>query len=200
MTTGILVAGGVVLLLGLFLLAVYVPDWDFESESTKAAESALETVTLGRDADLVAEPPTIHKTPEVNTHSDGEPIVVPIVELTLDMDDEPDRAAGYRIAAGVLEAVHPEYSDSHVRNYDVHLVYGDGSWVSQPDKRRIAITPALVERLSREPDFDAHDLRREVETQDDGDDEIPPVAWGEPLDYWHEETSAATTTGATGGI
>lgn len=198
MTTGILIAGGVVLLLVLLLLFVYVPDWDLESESTKAAQSALESVSLGRDADLVAEPPSVYKTPEVNTHRDGDPIVVPIVEVTLDTDDEPDRATGYRIAVGVLETVHPEYSDSHVRNYDIHLVYGDDSWVSQPEKRRIAVTPALTERLSREPDFDAHDLRREVEAQDNGDDEIPPVAWGEPLDYWYSDESsgaAATTSG-----
>ncbi|QSG02087.1 hypothetical protein [Natranaeroarchaeum sulfidigenes] len=198
MTTGILIAGGVVLLLVLIVLFIYVPDWDTTSESTKAAQSALETVALGRDADLVAEPPSVHKTPEVNTHRDGDPIVVPIIEVTLDTDDEPDRATGYRIAAGVLEAVHPEYTDTHVRNYDIHLVQDEDTWVRQPDKCRIAVTPALVERLTREPDFDAQDLQREVEAADDGDDEIPPVAWGEPLDYWHNDGSSAAAVTTTG--
>lgn len=198
MTIGLLIAsGGVLFVVGIIVVA-YVGDW--ESESTEHARAALETVSFGRDDSLVDGDPSIDHVPEVNTHRDGDPIVVPVATVELDADEDPDRASGYRIAAAMLGALHPEYTDSHVRNYDILLAYGDSSWVSGGEKRRIAVTPDLAERLAREPDFDAADLRREVESRDDGDDEIPPVAWGEPLQYRQGDAATSAAAVTTAGV
>jgi len=124
----VIAGGGVVMLVGI-LAAASVSDWNDDAESTEAARVALESISLRRDADLVSEPPSVESTPEVNTHRDGEPIVVPVVEVELATDEEPDRATGYRIAGAVLGAIHPQFADSRVRNYDIHLVYGDDSWI-----------------------------------------------------------------------
>ncbi|MXV61372.1 hypothetical protein GS429_04695 [Natronorubrum sp. JWXQ-INN-674] len=159
------------------------------SDLTTATEEALERCSLGRDADRLAEPPTLDDVYRVNTNRDGEPVFVPLVEIDLETTDEPELAAVYRIAAEVIRAVHPACRDEHVRQYDVVFAYGDTSWWDwDEEQRRIAVRPRDAERLTREPDFGPPELRDRLEELDDGDDEIPPVAWGETLGEWEYYT------------
>lgn len=190
-----LLAGIVVVSIAVIAVIVYV--WDYGSSLTEQPQAALDETDFGRETELLADPPSIESVPKVNTHEDGDPIYVPVIDVTLDSDGEPDRTTAYRIAADVITAVHPRYADTKVRNYDVQFVYGEprlGGLIGTT-KRRIAVTPDLAERLDREPGFGPSELREAIESRDNGDDEIPPVAWGEPLDYWSEE--ASTTTAAT---
>lgn len=176
--------------------------WGGESQSlVDDAQTALENRQFGRDADLFASAPTVDDVASVNTHRDGEPIYVPVIEISLESAEEPDRAAAYRIAAGAVRAVRPALADVHVRHYDVLFSYGETSWTGPwtKEKRRIAVTPRLLERLKREPSFDAAALRSAIEERDDGDDEIPPVAWGDPLpDSYYYETDDWSGAGTTG--
>ncbi|MCU4975217.1 hypothetical protein OB955_21175 [Halobacteria archaeon AArc-m2/3/4] len=181
--------GPTVVAVGTLLLSQW---WSGESGSlADDAQTALENQQFGRDADLFASAPTIDDVASVNTHRDGEPIYVPVIEIALESTEEPDRAAAYRIAAAAVRAVRPALADIHIRHYDVLFSYGETSWTGpwMKEKRRIAVTPRLLERLDREPSFDAAALRSAIEDRDDGDDEIPPVAWGEPLaDSYYYDT------------
>lgn len=147
--------------------------------------AALERCSFGRDRDRLAEPPTLEDVYRVNTTRDGDPVYVPLVEVDLETTDEPDLDAAYRIAVEVVSAVHPVVRDEHVRQYDVVFAYGETSWWDwEGEQRRISLRPEEADRLSCDPGFEAAELRTHLEELDDGDDEIPPVAWGEPLDRW----------------
>lgn len=179
--------------------------WDWETEASKResdAEAALEHASFAGDEDRFASPPTVDDVAEVNTHRDGDPVYVPVIEVDLETTDEPDRDAAYRIAGTICRALRPAFADEHVRHYDVLFAFGERSWWEPREQRRIAVTPALVERLDREPDFDARDLRRAIEAADDGDGEIPPVAWGEPLGnaYYHGSGDDWAAFGASTGF
>lgn len=177
-------------------------DWDWETDASKLeseAGEALERASFGGEARF-SSAPAVDDVATVNTHRDGDPIYVPVVEVALASDD-PDLDAAYRITGAIVTALESVFADEHVRHYDVLFALGDSSWWETADRRRIAVTPDLVARLGREPSFDARDLRRAIEERDDGDDEIPPVAWGEPLDnqYYSERSSGDWAAYGTGG-
>lgn len=158
-----------------------------QSSLQTEGSDALERCSIGRDADLLATQPSLEDVYQVNTNRDGDPVYVPLVEidLALETTDEPDMERVYRIAAAILETLHPRFRDVHVRQYDIVFTYGDTSfWNWEPTQRRIAARPDDAERLTREPGFGPAELREHLETHDDGDDEIPPIAWGETLSEW----------------
>ena len=190
-------------LLSVGLLAGGFWDWEPESSTLEAgARDALERVPFGADADAFESPPQVSDVAEVNAHRDGDPIYVPVIDVDLALE-EPDLAAAYRITGAIVRALRPVFAEDHVRHYDVVFAYGERAWrgFGEKEKRRIAVTPDLVERLDREPSFDDRDLRREIEDRDDGDDEIPPVAWGEPLGHsYYTDYEDWGTWGAFGGF
>ncbi|EMA41753.1 hypothetical protein [Halobiforma nitratireducens] len=157
------------------------------SQSTLPAEvdDALERCSFGRDEDVLAAPPALEGVYQVNTSRDGNPIYVPLVEIDHETTDDPDLDTVYRIVAEIVRTVHPVFRDEHVRHYDVVFAYGETSlWDWEGEQRRVAVRPRQAERLTREPDFGPAALRDRLEELDDGDDEIPPVAWGETLAEW----------------
>ncbi|XVH32369.1 hypothetical protein ACNS7O_04075 [Haloferacaceae archaeon DSL9] len=141
----------------------------------------------------------------VNTHEDGRPIYVPVVFLPLAAESEPDRETVYDDVATVLEAIHPRFADSHVRNYDIVFEYGAPQWggLVERERRRVAVTPDLATRVCTDAWYVGSDLRVDIETRDCGDDGIPPVLWGEPKQYdgvdYDALHVASTTTAVTGG-
>lgn len=172
------------------------------SALTDEATAALDRCTFGADDDRLAEPPELNTVFTVNENRDGDPVLLPWIDVDLTTAADPDRAAAYRIAAEIVEAVHPAFRDEHVRQYDVVFEYGETSLLSwSGDKRLIAVRPRQAERLTREPEFDARALRDRLETLDDGDDEIPPVAWGEPAKEWeYRDDDLSWMFGMGGGI
>lgn len=164
---------------------------DSSALATDAAD-ALERCSFGRDEKRLAEQPTLEDVYRVTTNRDGDPVYVPLVEVALETTDEPDRASVYRIAATIVRQLHPHFRDEHVRQYDVVFAYGETSfWNWEVEKRRIAVRPRQAERLERDPEFGPAELRERLEELDDGDDEIPPVAWGETLgewEYYHDDS------------
>jgi len=185
--------GGGLAVLGGTVLAYYCDGGD---DRAAEVEAALAGDSAPTDAPLRGEP-DVTGAHEVAEHEDGEPVVVPVVRVPLATDD-PGRDGVSRHAAAAVAALHDTFGDAHVRGYDVEFglddaaVGGIGRTV-----RRVAVTPALAERLA-DPDYDHRDLRSDVADGDDGDPGTPPVDWGEPINY-EAEGSAGATVAATAG-
>ncbi|QKG93644.1 hypothetical protein HPS36_12500 [Halorubrum salinarum] len=127
---------------------------------------------------------------EVAEHDDGDPVYVPVVRVPLATAD-PGKDGVYRHAARAAAALHDEFDDAHVRGYDVEFGLDDGS-IGDVGRtvKRVAVTPGLAERL-RDPDYDHRDLRSDVEAGDDGDPGVPPVDWGDAVNYANGSGAAA---------
>ncbi len=110
--------------------------------------------------------------------------VVPVIQVELGSTEPPGTELAFDFVASVLEAVHPELAGAvPVRHYDVQFRFGpDGLLVSR-NCFRVAVTPALADRLLTEETYRTHDLRRDVKAADDGDEETAPVLWGECRSY-----------------
>ena len=132
---------------------------------------------------------------EVAEHDDGDPVYVPVIRIPLATAD-PGRDGVYRHVARAAAALHDEFDDAHVRGYDVEFGLDDGSLgdVGRTVKR-VAVTPELAERL-RDPDYDHRDLRSDVADGDDGDPGVPPVDWGDAMNYASGSGSAAASGAA----
>ncbi|WP_233565399.1 hypothetical protein [Halorubrum sp. Atlit-26R] len=132
---------------------------------------------------------------EVAEHDDGDPVYVPVIRIPLATAD-PGRDGVYRHVARAAAALHDEFDDAHVRGYDVEFGLDDGSLgdVGRTVKR-VAVTPELAERL-RDPDYDHRDLRSDVADGDDGDPGVPPVDWGDAVNYASGSGSAAASGAA----
>jgi len=188
------VAGGVLLLLsGIAALALGSGD----ERVDRVADAVGDDLPDPTDAPLregagVPADPGLH---EVAEHADGDPVYVPVVRVPLATDD-PGMDGAYRHAAAAADALHSEFADAHVRGYDVVFELDDGSvgGVGRTVKR-IAVTPEIAARL-RDPDYDHRDLRSDVRDADDGDPGVPPVDWGDALDYANGGGSAAAAGAA----
>ncbi|MEZ3163284.1 hypothetical protein ABNG03_00065 [Halorubrum sp. RMP-47] len=147
---------------------------------------------IREDADV----PTAAHLHEVATDADGDPVYVPVIRVPLATDD-PGIDGVYRHTADAAAALHEEFDDAHVRGYDVEFGLDDSSLggVGRTVKR-VAVTPELAERL-RDPGYDHRDLRADVAAGDDGDPGVPPVDWGEALNYGTGDGSAAAGAAAT---
>ncbi|WP_290816882.1 hypothetical protein [Halovivax sp.] len=128
-------------------------------------------------------PPRVSELATVGRTDDGAPVVVPIVEVELGSTEPPSEELAFEFVASVLRAIHPELSERSVRHYDVRFRFGPSGLLVSRNCMRIAVTPALAERLVAEDDYRPRDLRRAVRRADDGDEAEAPVLWGECRSY-----------------
>ena len=188
---GALMAGGFALLAGIAVYALRSGD----ERVDRVADALGDDLPSPTDAPLRegTDVPADAALNEVAEHDDGDPVYVPVVRVPLATSD-PGRDGVYRHAAHAAAALHDEFDHAHVRGYDIEFGLDDGSLggVGRTVKR-VAVTPDLAERL-RDPDYDHRDLRRDVEAADDGDPGVPPVDWGDAVDY----TNGGGSTAASG--
>lgn len=126
---------------------------------------------------------------------DGEPVYVPIVHVPLGTTDAPGMGLVFEYVASVLEVVHPLCADVHVRHYDVQFSFGPGGLLVSGECRRVSVPLEMGARVCEEPTYRAHDLRRDVEEGDDGDDTHAPVLWGACEEYDDAPAVAGVTAG-----
>jgi len=133
----------------------------------------------------------------VNEGPDGEPIVVPIARFSLgERVEDPDMELVWRLVPEALRVLHETFGDVFVRHYDVQFTFdGDGLFEAE-ECRRIAAPPEYVEELVTGTTFDGSALRERIKAEDDIDDAIAPVAWGECKDYSNTDNAAVVTGGA----
>ena len=136
----------------------------------------------------------------VNEGPDGEPVVVPIVRLSLPESRAGfDRGAAWSVSPETLRVLHATFDcEVFVRHYAVQFAYDGDVLFEAREVDRIAVTPDTVDRLTTETGLDESALREHVEREDDIDDEIAPVAWRDAVDYG-ESNSAVVVTGAAVG-
>ena len=138
----------------------------------------------------------------VNEGPDGEPVTVPIARFSLGEDVQTlDRDSVWPLVAAAVRAMHESFrrEDVFVRHYDVQFTFDGDELFEAEECRRVAVHPELAEAFVADPDFDADRLRDVVEREDDIDDEIAPVAWGECKDYSANGGMAMVTTHAVVG-
>ncbi|WP_241981497.1 hypothetical protein [Halorubrum sp. GN11_10-6_MGM] len=187
---GAVMAGGFALIAGIAVYALRSSDERVDRVADALADDhpSPTDAPLREGADVPADA-SLH---EVAEHDDGDPVYVPVVRLPLATSD-PGRDGVYRHAARAAAALHDEFDRAHVRGYDVEFGLDDGSLggVGRTVKR-VAVTPELAERL-RDPDYDHRDLRSDVEDGDNGDPGVPPVDWGDAVNYANGGGSAAAS-------
>ncbi|WP_436923646.1 hypothetical protein [Halosimplex amylolyticum] len=133
----------------------------------------------------------------VNEGPDEEPITVPIARFSLGEDVEsPDYDFVWELASEAIRAMQPAFEGVFVRHYDVQFTFdGDGLFEAE-ECRRIAVTPALADRLVTETGFGVADFKSAMLEADDIDDQIAPVAWSECVDYSRNDDAAVVTGSA----
>jgi hypothetical protein len=148
---------------------------DKYQETDQEGDDALATAFDPLPAAL-AEPPEIHEISKVNTHDDGNDILVPVVPILFEDAGEPTMDTVWEIVGETFEALQPVFTDLYVRHYDLQFAYttADEDTVIY---RRIAVQPALVEKYLHDSGYDLAALRGEIAETDNGDDELPPVNW-----------------------
>ena len=190
---GAFVGGGLALLGGIVAYVLRSSD----DRVDRVADALGDDLPAPTDAPLRegADVPSSTGLHEVAEHDDGDPVYVPVVRIPLATAD-PGTDGVYRHAARAAAALHDEFDDAHVRGYDVEFGLDDASLgdVGRTVKR-VAVTPELAERL-RDPDYDHRDLRSDVEAGDDGDPGVPPVDWGDAVNYASGSGSAAASGAA----
>ena len=114
------------------------------------------------------------------TTGEGSTHVVPVIEVELGSRTPPSEELAYEFVASVIEAVHPDLpEDVTLAHYDVQFRFGpDGLFVSR-SCLRIAVPAAMADRLLEDDRFQPLDLQRAIKREDDGDEETPPVHWGD---------------------
>ncbi|MFP9191826.1 hypothetical protein [Natronosalvus vescus] len=130
-------------------------------------------------------PPAVRELAVVERIEDDEPVYVPVVRVELGMTDPPSMELVFEFVASVLEAIHPvlEEKDVRVRHYDVQFTFGPSGLFVSRLCQRVSIPPALADRLCADARYRPIDLRRDVESGDDGGDETAPVLWGSCRPY-----------------
>lgn len=195
LVVAVAVGGGGLVLFGSIVAYVYDSG---DERADRAADALGESLPAPTDAPVRdgADLPADAGLHEVATHDDGDPVYVPVVRIPLATTD-PGMDGVYRHAAAAAAALHDEFADAHVRGYDVEFGLDDGS-LGEIGRtvRRVAVTPEIAERLG-DPDYDHRDLRGDVTEADDGDPGVPPVDWGEPLNYGGGSAAAGGTAAAT---
>jgi hypothetical protein len=161
-------------------------------EENRAGDEAL-AAAFDPLPDALAEVPEVHEVNKVNEHRDGGDVLVPVVPVLFEDAGEPSMDAVWTVFARVIEAVHPVFSDHHVRHYDVQFAYATAD-ESETAYRRLTVGPDLVERYQTDPTVDLDDLAAAIEAGDDGDDGVPPVYWQE-----FDATSLAGSGNYAGG-
>ncbi|WP_233559423.1 MULTISPECIES: hypothetical protein [unclassified Halorubrum] len=185
---GAVISAGVALLAGIVVYVLRSSD----DQVDRVADALGGDLPAPTDAPVreEADVPSSTGLHEVAEHDDGDPVYVPVVRIPLATAD-PGMDGVYRHAARAAAALHDEFDDAHVRGYDVEFGLDDGS-IGDVGRtvKRVAVTPGLAERL-RDPDYDHRDLRSDVEAGDDGDPGVPPVDWGDAVNYANAGGTAA---------
>jgi hypothetical protein len=133
----------------------------------------------------------------VNEGPDGEPVVVPIARFSLgETVESPDHDRVWELVGTALPALVDAFEGVFVRHYDVQFTLDGDELFEAEECRRVAVAPALAERLVTEPGFDVAALREAMLEVHDIDTEIAPVAWGECEDYSDRNNAAIVTGGA----
>ncbi len=135
----------------------------------------------------LAETPAVAEVNRVNTHDDGDDVVVPVVPVLFDPAGEPPRDQVWEVVGRVLESVHPVFGDLHVRQYDVQFAYADED-EEEVVYRRVTVHPPLAEEYTETGDLAG--LREAVAEGDNGDDGVPPVNF-KPFDAGSMAASGA---------
>lgn len=173
---------------------------DLESRQETAEEALKRRV----DPDAMAiEDCAVAGVAVVNEGPDGEPIVVPIARFSLgESVENPDVDLVWRLVPEALRALHEGFGDDgvFVRHYDVQFTFDGDELFEAEECRRVAAPPEYAERLASESGFDGRALRELIEREDDIDDEIAPVAWGEAEDYSNRNNAAIVTAGSAAAI
>ncbi len=126
--------------------------------------------------DVLAKAPEVHEVNKVNTHRDGNDVLIPVMPVVLEDAGEPTMDTVWDIAGSVIEAVHPVFEEFHVRHYDLQFAYADAD-EQEVTYRRITVQPELVESYTTDSAYTLSDLRVDVKAGDNGDDGVPPVYW-----------------------
>jgi hypothetical protein len=149
----------------------------------------------------------------VNEGPNGEPVVVPVARASLGEDVED---TDMNLVAETVDPLQASFDEMSVRHHDVpfmlndresqhdfrasqkSVISGDGDELFDAEEcRRVLLTDERVERYVADPDFGVLELREAVETADDIDDEIPPVAWGEYEDDSRTSNAAIVFAGTS---
>lgn len=147
---------------------------DYREENARGDDRLAET--FDPLPDVLAELPGVHEVNKVNTHRDGDDVLVPVVPVVLEAAGEPAMETVWDIVGRTLDAISPVFEPLHVRHYDIQFAYADED-EEEVIYRRITVQPTLVDRYTAEPAYTLTDLREDVKAGDDGDDGVPPVFW-----------------------
>ena len=132
----------------------------------------------------------------VNEGPNGEPVAVPVARFSLgEHVEEPDRDLVWDLVGEAAAAIHGPFEDVFVRHYDVQFTFDGDELFEAEECRRVLLTTDLVDRYATDAGFSVADLRAAVEAADDIDDEVAPVAWGEPVDYSRSDDAAVVVGG-----
>jgi hypothetical protein len=167
---------------------------DLESRQSDADDALAEAVERG---DYAIDDWGVTGVAVVNEGPDGEPIVVPIARFSLgESVADPDMDLVWDLVGIAATALQQPFDDVFVRHYDVQFTFDGDELFEAEECRRIALTQDLADRYATEDGFDLRALRNAVTRQDDIDDEIAPVDWGECKNYSRRTNAAIVTGGA----
>lgn len=167
-------------------------------EHAELANERLETVRSASTAPLKS-PPTVETVAEVEEHADTEePILVPVVNCSMEAESEPPMDAVFQYVAAICERLHEVYADEHVRQFDVRFEFGPHKFLRGRTCRRVTVPPEMAENLS-EPGYDYQRLGADIKDGDDGDSVTPPVLWGECVSYTSGGRGGAAGAATAGG-
>jgi len=147
---------------------------DYRDENSRGDERLADAFC--QTPNSLAELPEVSEVNKVNTHRDGDDILVPVVPVVFEDAGEPAMDTVWELTVTVLEAIHPVFEGHHVRHYDIQFAYADDA-EEEVIYRRMTVQPPLVDTLLTDPSYTRSDLRTDVQTGDDGDDGVPPVYW-----------------------
>jgi len=170
---------------------------DLEGKRERADETLRGAVDAGSDG---VEDCGVTGVAVVNEGPDGKPVVVPIARFSLGEDVEhPDVDRVWDLVAEAASALYGPFDDVFVRHYDVQFTFDGDELFEAEECRRVLLTDELVDRYATDAAFDVAALREATEAEDDIDDEVAPVVWGEPRDYSQTDGAAVVAASAAAG-
>ncbi|MFC6787282.1 hypothetical protein ACFQFH_15845 [Halobaculum halobium] len=177
------------------LLGEDTPDEQVDLESRQEAADEALRAAVDRAGNPV-EDCGVTAVAVVNEGPDGQPVVVPVARFSLGEDVEtPDRDLAWDLVGEAAAAMREPFGDVFVRHYDVQFTFDGDELFEAEECRRVLLSTDLADRYGTDPSFSAGDLRAAVEAADDIDDEVAPVAWGEPVDYSRSDDAAVVVAG-----
>jgi hypothetical protein len=168
---------------------------DLESRQADADEALHDAVERGRH-DI--EDCGVTGVAVVNEGANEEPVVVPVARFSLGEDvEDPDMSLVWGLVGEAAGALQAPFDDVFVRHYDIQFTFDGDELFEAEECRRVLLTDELVDQFSTDPGFGVSELRDAVETADDIDDEVAPVAWGACEDYSRTSNAAMVFAGTS---